>query len=58
MFWGMMSVLFVSAGATLLMTGVDMWGRDLHLILATQFMLLGTVIFGAGLLFLSKAGRW
>lgn len=58
MFWGMMSVLFVSAGATLLMTGVDMWGRDLHLILATQFMILGTVIFGAGVLFLSKAGRW
>lgn len=58
MFWGVMSVVFVSAGATLLMTGVDMWDRDLHLILATQFMILGTVIFGAGLLFLSKAGRW
>ena len=58
MFWGVMSVLFGAAGATLLLTGVDMWGRDLHLILATQFMILGTVVLGASILFLSNAGRW
>jgi len=57
MFWGIMSILFVSAGATLLLTGADMWGRELHPILAVQFMVLGTVVLGASILFLTKAGE-
>ena len=58
MFWGVMSVIFGAAGATLLFTRADMWGRELYPILATQFMVLGTVVLGASILFLSKAGRW
>lgn len=58
MFWGIMSVLFGAAGATLLLTGADMWGRELHPILATQFMMLGTVTLVVSILFLHKAGRW
>lgn len=58
MFWGVMSVMFGAAGATLLLTGADMWGRELHPILATQFMVLGMVVLGASILFLFKAGRW
>jgi len=53
-----MSVIFGAAGATLLFTGADMWGRELYPILARQFIVLGTVVLGASILFLSKAGRW
>ena len=38
MFWGIMSVIFGAAGATLLFTGADLWGRDEFLLLAIEFI--------------------
>ena len=58
MFWGVMSVIFGAAGATLLFTGADLWGRDEFLLLAIEFIVMGSVILATGIAFAIKAGRW
>jgi hypothetical protein len=58
MFWGIMSVIFGAAGATLLFTGADLWGRDEFLLLAIEFIVMGSVILATGIAFAIKAGRW
>ena len=58
MFWGVMSVIFGAAGATLLFTGADLWGRDEFPLLAIEFIVMGSVILATGIAFAIKAGRW
>ena len=58
MFWGIMSVIFGAAGATLLFTGADLWGRDQFPLLAIEFMVMGAVVIATGIAFAIKAGRW
>ena len=58
MFWGVMSVIFGAAGATLLFTGADLWNRDEFPLLAIEFIVMGSVILATGIAFAIKAGRW
>ena len=53
-----MSVIFGAAGATLLFTGADLWGRDELPLLAIEFMVMGAVVIATGIAFAIKAGRW
>ena len=57
MFWGVMSVIFGAAGATLLFTGADLWGRDEFPLLAIEFIVMGSVILAQVLHSQSRQGN-